>query len=137
MKLNGIECVGYEQVGNTAKFLLKCDLADALTIEGELKVTDEKTDIAVFGGYQVTGVEKSGENTLAKFAMKLEPNIEETVNAILKQQNINASNITKVEMRTDQAQSTADNAQSSIASISEALEAYGEAIEELATATLS
>lgn len=126
MELNGINCIGYEQIGNTVKITLACTMQQALDIDAsELKITEQGEDIAVFGGYELTGVSKSGEYVNAIFAKELEANTAQTLSAL--EQNLAIAN---KKITVTQTTATATNKQ--VGEISTQLEAYGQAIEELA-----
>lgn len=131
MKLNDIELVGYSTSGHIVTFTLGCDFSQALALDGEeLTVKDGGTDMAVFGGYKLLSLENSGEYTVARFGLKLEPNTEATISALQKNLGIAESSIKSTATK-------ADSAQSQIADLTDHLNAYGEAIEELATQVLA
>lgn len=133
MKLNDIELVGFAPAdatavaGNTVSFVLVSDIAGATALDGqELKVTDGETDIAVFGGYELTGVERvSSDHVRATFARALEPNTAQAIQAIEKNAviaNVNINNATV----------TANAANAAAAAASNMAEVNAAAIEEIA-----
>ena len=138
MELNEITCIGYKQTGNTVYFDLECDFETANALDGEeLKVTADGEDMAVFGGYQLVGLEKSGEYTRAKFAQALEPNTEQVLSAIQKNLEIANKNLTSNEKKTQSAQTSADSANKSASDAREIADANAAAIIELAEAVFT
>lgn len=137
MELNGITCKGYQQIGNTVSFLLDCDFDTAIAIDGtKLTVTADGEDVAVFGGYELTGVERETEGTRARYAMALEANVEAAYKAVAENYTITKKAADKAETSAASAQSTATSALNQATDLSSQLEAYGQAIEELATQVL-
>ena len=133
MELNEITCIGYKQTGNTVYFDLECDFETANALDGEeLKVTADGEDMAVFGGYQLVGLEKDGEYTRAKFAQALEPNTEQVLSAIQKNLEIANKNLTANEKKTQSAQTSADSANKSASDAREIADANAAAILEMA-----
>lgn len=103
MKLNGIELISYDHHGATANFVLECSFAKAATLDGEeLIVTSNDDEIAVFGGYHITGVEKVGEHTRASFFKTVEPNIEQDIKAIQQNQVIQTKTATDLQNQIDE-----------------------------------
>ena len=147
MQLNGIDLIGYDHTRDTLTAVLDTDYATILPLDGqELKVTEGESDIAVFGGYHLTGMElMDNEYIRATFVIKIEPNIEQAIESINKNIEINQRDIKQVqsrastiesEVRTAQssansAQSSADNANDGVATLTDDIDIYGGAIEEL------
>ena len=147
MQLNGIDLIGYDHTRDTLTAVLDTDYATILPLDGqELKVTEGESDIAVFGGYHLTGMElMDNEYIRATFVIKIEPNIEQAIESINKNIEIHKSLIEQAnqnnnltEKKADSAQTSADNAQSSadianngVATLTDDVDIYGGAIEEL------
>ena len=138
MELNGITCIGYKPTGNVVAFDLECDFADALALDGEeLKVTADGSDLAVFGGYQLTGLEVNGDYTHARFAMALEPNVEQMLSAIQQNLEIARKAADTADTKAKNAQTSATNAATSANDANTLANANAEAIEELAAAVFT
>ena len=139
MQLNGLTLVGYDHTGANATFLLDCTFEQALALDGEeLRVTDgDGTDIAVFGGYHLTGLELDStapsDRTRASFSKRLEPETEAELNALEGNLEIAKGDIKRVESKAVAAQATADTATGLAGSNSESIDVYGTAIEEIVT----
>lgn len=138
MELNGIDLIGYETVGNTASFVLDCGLSEAIALDGqELRVAEGGDDTAVFGGYRLTGVERTFDGrTRASFSLALEPNVEQLVTALRQDLSIKGRAIEEADGKAADAQSKAQGAVDRTDEMATQIEAYGEAIEELAAQVL-
>ena len=133
MELNGITCIGYKPTGNVVAFDLDCEFADALALDGqELKVTADDADVAVFGGYRLLSLEVNGDYTRARFGVKLEPNVEATVDEIQQNVEIVRKAASTADNKAKTAQASANSAATSANDAREIADANAAAIEELA-----
>lgn len=103
MKLNDVELISYDHSGATANFILECSFAEATTLDGEeLAITSGKDEVAVFGGYHITGLEKVGDYTRATFFMTVEPNTEQALQAIQQNQAIQTKTAADIQEQVDE-----------------------------------
>lgn len=133
MQLNTIPLISYEQKDAGAAFVLQCSFADALALDGqELSLTDGDTQLAVYGGYHIVGLEYTAEGyTRAAFFKVIDPDTQQSISALeanlgITNRNLNATN-DNLEAAQSQIAVNAESAQKLI-------EANAAAIEELATA---
>lgn len=89
MKLNNIHLLAYNLIANQLTAILECDFKEATKLSGKtLTITNNGEDIAVFGGYDLTGIEKSPNGTRVTFAKELDPDTAGAIAAIETNQTI-------------------------------------------------
>ena len=73
MQLNSINLISYSESQNEATFVLDCDLATALALDGQtLTITSDDEPYKVFAGYGVMSVGVQGEYTAMRCVRKLD-----------------------------------------------------------------
>lgn len=121
-------------------FVLDCDFKAALALDKKaLKVTtNEGTDLAEFGGYEVLGVEKDGDGyTVARFGRVLEANTEAAIQSLQSTVNANVAGLADNVEKTATAQETADTAQGTVTEMGELMEIISAALEEISATVFS
>lgn len=109
MKLNDIELLTYNPSGANVTFLLDCDFKTAGKLDGKtLTVTSGGQDVAVFGGYHLTALELSGDNTRATFAKTLEADTAQAIQALEANQAILRASINTTDANVDTVQTLAE-----------------------------
>ena len=147
MQLNGIQLIGYDHHRDVLTVVLECDFDTVLKLDGQdLTIAEGETDLAVFGGYHLTGMRLVDSNRVqATFMIKLEPNVEQTVLAInknidLMKTGLSANNelvseatgiANTAKVSAEEAQGKADKATEGITSLTDDVDIYGGAIEEI------
>ena len=73
MQLNEINLISYAEQANQVSFVLECDLATALALDGQtLTITSNGQPYKVFGGYSVMSVGVQSEYTAMRCVRKLD-----------------------------------------------------------------
>ena len=107
LKLNDIELDSYNRVYNQVTFVLKnTTLQDVIALDGsDYTVTDDDTEIAIFEGYVVAGVEynEAPNEVVLRIVRKLDDRTDEAINALDK-------NVTLLNTKMDQTETVALNA---------------------------
>lgn len=83
MKLNNIELISFAEQANEVTFVLDCDLATALALDGQtLTITAGERDYKVFSGYSVLSVGVQGDYTAMRAYRKLDDATAQAINGL-------------------------------------------------------
>lgn len=133
MKLNKIPLISYESHDASAAFVLDCDFETALALDGqELKITDDDSqiDMAVYGGYHITAMEKTAEGYARITVYKvIDPETAQAISALEQNLTITNRNLTNTNDNVTSVRSQASSAQNGVNELTPQVETTAEAIE--------
>lgn len=125
MKLNDLDLINYDSKYQEAffTFAINVTYSDVAALNGELLTVKEGNDVlAAFGSYNLMAIEKRGSFLYARFMKALEPNTEQSINAL------DVTCATLARQATDQTTVNTD--------LQDQIDLQGAAIEELIMLTL-
>lgn len=84
MKLNNLDLVGYRVLNDAIRFVLNCDITDAVALKDQdFTITQDDDQIAFYNGYNISRIERDSSTTEVRTIVYVDRKIDDSTEAVI------------------------------------------------------
>lgn len=84
MKLNNLDLVGYRVLNDAIRFVLNCDITDAVALKDQdFTITQDDDQIAFYTGYNISRIERDSSTTEVRTIVYVDRKIDDSTEAVI------------------------------------------------------